>query len=562
MIKSALFACLLWLMAGSVWAVQLTHEQERLNKGYYRTFQRLVNTDSVQFYNVVEQYLDYLKSTEQWEAYYKIKTNEGFFSVRNQHTYRAIKVEKELKSTILENGDSAFLYLAAGLEGDILKMMRDPKADSVYQEALGLVGDRDPKFKTLTHISLAQVNYMTAPKTALEWADCAIDEAYQLDKIEYMSLSLGIKCYVYFMLGEQENFEKTRKQLIEVKRRFDEEISEKEKQRGRQFYSDRYETIVKVGTEAFAGNFDEAFDIARSGPVNVDRQMVLFRLYVMRGEYEDSVFTQKMTWLFIGLTVFYIFIYIMGRRRLMLKIWERERKLKEALARAEEGNRTKTQFIRSMSHEIRTPLNAINGFSQILCSDDFELSKEERDDMKQRISKNSDAITIIINELLEMAAGERVSVDLNTLPPVNISEVCTRAMNEAGVNNEHGLLLTFENLLPTGFITKSSEETIVQILIKIIDNGLKFTKEGTVTVMAATKNNMVEISVSDTGIGIPKEQRDVIFDNFVKLDDFSEGIGLGLSICRRLAKTLGGDVILDPEYEKGSRFILQLPIVQ
>ena len=105
----------------------------------------------------------------------------------------------------------------------------------------------------------------------------------------------------------------------------------------------------------------------------------------------------------IVVTVLYIFVYVMGRRRLMRMIWSRNKELKQALDKAEESDRMKSAFIRSMSHEVRTPLNAINGFSQILISQGESLSNEERADMVERITKNVDGITIIVDELLDMA---------------------------------------------------------------------------------------------------------------------------------------------------------------
>ena len=95
---------------------------------------------------------------------------------------------------------------------------------------------------------------------------------------------------------------------------------------------------------------------------------------------------------------------------------------------------------------------------------------------------------------------------------------------------------------------------------KIIDNALKFTNEGSVTVHASLEGRQVEISVADTGIGVPEDRREDIFENFVKLDDYKEGVGLGLPICRRLVKTLGGDIVLDSSYKKGCRFIVILPV--
>jgi signal transduction histidine kinase len=128
-------------------------------------------------------------------------------------------------------------------------------------------------------------------------------------------------------------------------------------------------------------------------------------------------------------------------------------------------------------------------------------------------------------------------------------------------HNDKDLHLEFKSTLDDSFAIKSNEETVSQILQKIIDNALKFTEEGSVCVEVGRKGKTLEISVTDTGIGIPADKQETIFDNFVKLNDFKGGVGLGLSISRRLAKTLGGNIILDSTYTTGSRFIIQLPII-
>jgi signal transduction histidine kinase len=257
------------------------------------------------------------------------------------------------------------------------------------------------------------------------------------------------------------------------------------------------------------------------------------------------------------LTVLYIFVYIMGRRRLMRQIWKRNRQLRSALEQANEANRMKTAFIRSMSHEIRTPLNAVNGFSQLLCSDDIELSAEERRDMRERIALNTDTITTIINELLELAEGENRNF---ALAPMSPNEVCRVVLEQARKHNDKQLVLTMETLVDDTLTIKSNREIVEQILTRIMDNAMKFTEVGSVTMKVERgADKQLLVSITDTGMGIPKDKHYSIFDKFVKLDDYTAGAGLGLPICRNQARMLGGDVLLDSEYEQGSRFILQLP---
>jgi signal transduction histidine kinase len=121
--------------------------------------------------------------------------------------------------------------------------------------------------------------------------------------------------------------------------------------------------------------------------------------------------------------------------------------------------------------------------------------------------------------------------------------------------------MNFRTELDDSFSVRSNEETVVRILEKIIDNAMKFTEQGSVTIEARRTKKFVEISVTDTGIGIPADKQSSIFDNFVKLDEFKGGVGLGLSISKRLTNSLGGILFLDPTYQTGCRFVLQLPIL-
>ena len=534
---------------------------EKENKDLYRTFVSLMTYGpDNEFYEHAERYEQFLKKNNMMEEYFKIKTNEGFFDLNKKNILRGLKTVEQLKTELHEAEATEFYYLATGLEGDLNKAIRNPKADSIYRQALKEVGDRDPKFSMLVHMNLAQVNYMTNREESFRWANLAQSEAEKLNNYEYRSLSIGLKCYLYFMMGKREEFELEAQHYQELKESFD-SLEAANAAMGKQRFSHNYDLVIEVAKLAFDGKFAEAIEMANDKHLNVDRQMVIYCALGMEGQYEKEKSTKRLKWGFGLMTFLYFFVYFMGRRRLWLKIQERQAKLKVAQEQAEAANKMKAAFIRSMSHEIRTPLNAINGFSQILCSSEFDLQDEEKKDLRERITSNVEAITIIINELLELAAGESVTLDLNDLNPIRINEVCRNVVAMSEEHNDKDLHLEFKSTLDDSFAIKSNEETVSQILQKIIDNALKFTEEGSVCVEVGRKGKTLEISVTDTGIGIPADKQETIFDNFVKLNDFKGGVGLGLSISRRLAKTLGGNIILDNTYTTGSRFIIQLPII-
>lgn len=258
----------------------------------------------------------------------------------------------------------------------------------------------------------------------------------------------------------------------------------------------------------------------------------------------------------IVLTAVYIFVYIMGRRRLMRKICSRNRQLKEALDKAEEADRMKTAFIRNMSHEIRTPLNAINGFSQLLNDPNVELNKEERADMVDRISRSVDSITNTVAELLDMSEGESSHDE----EEVHVNELCARMLEELKKQNDKDIFLMYDSELDEDFTVMSSTKNLERILRRILGNALKFTEKGSITLHCEKLNGQLLISIADTGIGIDPAKREEIFKTFVQLDEDVDGIGLGLTLSRRLARQLGGDVVLDDNYMGGARFLFTLPL--
>lgn len=534
---------------------------EKENKDLYRIFMRLqVYGPADEFYEHAHKYEKFLKDHQMMMEYFKIKTNEGFFALGQRDILRGLKISEQLDQELHEAQATHLYYLSTGLKGDLYKATRSPSCDSIYQQALREVGDRDPKFTMLVHMSLAQVNYMTDRSASIKWVNLAQEEAERLNNYEHRSMSLGLKCYLYFMMADREAFQENAKKYAQLKEEFD-SLEAQGLALGKQRFSHRYDRVIEVAKTAFEGKFEDAIKMAEEEPLNVDLQMVTYCINSMEGQYEKERSTEKLKWGFAIMTALYIFVYIMGRRRLLRKIWKRNNELKVALENADAANRMKAAFIRSMSHEIRTPLNAINGFSQILCDPDFQLTEEEKKDMRNRITSNSEAITIIINELLELAAGESVALDTDSLTPMKVNDVCRQAKTAAEGHNEKGLEMNFRTELDDSFSVRSNEETVVRILEKIIDNAMKFTEQGSVTIEARRTKKFVEISVTDTGIGIPSDKQSSIFDNFVKLDEFKGGVGLGLSISKRLTNSLGGILFLDPTYQTGCRFVLQLPIL-
>ena len=237
---------------------------------------------------------------------------------------------------------------------------------------------------------------------------------------------------------------------------------------------------------------------------------------------------------------------------------ELERQNKE-LARAYElqvkADEEKTAFIQNISHQIRTPLNIISGFTQVLTTSRDDLPQEEVDDITFRIMSSAKAIS----HVAKLFSASSVGNSQLTHTTFSCNELCREALAAATPNKPDTVNMVFETTLPDDFSINTDRQTVRSILDELLDNSCKFTAEGSITVgCSQSDDNKIIFSVSNTGAVIHQEARDRIFVLFTKLDAFTEGIGLGLSISRHKARQLGGELIYDETYLSGTRFVFTL----
>jgi len=234
-----------------------------------------------------------------------------------------------------------------------------------------------------------------------------------------------------------------------------------------------------------------------------------------------------------------------------------EAALLEARNRAEESDRLKSAFLANMSHEIRTPLNAIVGFSDIL---PMVQTEEERAELLRLIKENNEKLLHMIDDIVTMSRIESGSNEIER-SEFNLCNIVHEMADSCASRNENKNI-TVSMQIPEETITLNSDPLrVTTILEQYISNALKFTDKGSVVVGCdLPKDGFVRIWVKDTGKGIPEEERSKVFDQFVKLDDFIPGTGLGLPICRATALMLGGRVGVDSELGVGSTFWAELPV--
>ena len=237
------------------------------------------------------------------------------------------------------------------------------------------------------------------------------------------------------------------------------------------------------------------------------------------------------------------------KNRILIEAKEELRKAKEV---AEQSNWLKTMFIQNMSHEIRAPLNSIVGFSGVLV--DMLDDKEDIGQYVALIESNSKLLLKLVGDILDISIlDSEVEIKHNA---VDVNACCQASIDAAGTLFSPDTKLIFKPACDE-LIINSNYNYIVQVLDNLLSNASKFTHEGSVTLAYEVKKetNQLIFTVTDTGIGIPIDEQEHVFERFVKLDNFSQGAGLGLSICRIVAERLGGFLIIDREYTQGTRFI-------
>ena len=232
--------------------------------------------------------------------------------------------------------------------------------------------------------------------------------------------------------------------------------------------------------------------------------------------------------------------------------------LREAKDRAEESSRLKSAFLANMSHEIRTPLNAIVGFSDVLSAGGA--SEEEQRGYFEIIRTNSDLLLRLINDILDVSRLEADRVILS-LESCNVVQICQQVV--ASVAQARRLTNQFLFECEREVVEMRTDvQRLQQVVINLLSNADKFTKEGTITLKLEldTARNVAVFSVTDTGCGIPLDKQKRVFERFEKLNEYVQGTGLGLSICKLTVEKWGGEIWIDPAYTDGARFMFTHPM--
>jgi len=237
--------------------------------------------------------------------------------------------------------------------------------------------------------------------------------------------------------------------------------------------------------------------------------------------------------------------------------------IQEKNAQLEAANRHKSQFLANVSHELRTPLNSIIGFTRIvLRRSEGKIEALQKENL-QKVLISSDHLLTLINELLDLAKIEagRMEAFAETFKLDEIIRVATTTVEPLLRNGNVKLVTEIAPDIPP---MKTDRDKLKQSVLNLLSNAVKFTEKGEIKVAAWRDNGILKLTVSDTGIGMKKEALDLIFEEFRQADMSSTrkygGTGLGLAIVKKFINLMGGDIVVESEEGKGSKFTITLPM--
>ena len=547
------------------------------------------------FYVAIGDYRKYLLGEGNMNGYYLCWKNEVLYDVNHNHFYRALRKTMKMQAEMERRGDNNELYKVTQLRGIIYSLRGNiPLAHQYFEKALEQVDHSQVQNLASIYMDLSNIEMDTQPEEAMKHLDCAI-EIIKGDGSKYdYSDAIGFKVIVAYAMRDWTAVNTAFNEYITMKEELGEDFSTTYyyyalicKAVADKHYDDAIKLtynltnstdIYKFQTEIYelSGDTQRAFDIQKHymaikdsvnnvimseeimGTAN-DLESAEARSLTM--EKHNTLLKYAINGIVIAGLLLGLLIYRMNKNRYMRKLQRQNHDLLIARDKAQEANRMKISFLRNMSHEIRTPLNIISGYAQIISDPRTLTSDAERAEIAKRIGHSTDTIVRIVDEILDISSKESVHyIDKSDLVACND---LLRHLAEPYQDYDAPFSLRLELLLKDSYKFMTNRKEVQKILNHLMDNAIKFTPQGgTITLRSyhhKLNQNMICFSVTDTGCGIKDGDEEKIFEHFYKSDIYKEGVGLGLSVARRVARQLGGDVVLDTRYKEGSRFILQLP---
>lgn len=262
--------------------------------------------------------------------------------------------------------------------------------------------------------------------------------------------------------------------------------------------------------------------------------------------------------------------WVIKQKQLKDKMQHLSIELLKANKEVKAANMVRDVFLQNMSHQVRTPLHAINGFAQLLATPDYNFTDAEKAEFASHIRNNTTILTMLFDDMLSIVDIECGRFDVN-VSECKVNEIVYETMDTLKHMVSQNVELTFESGIADDFTIETDSRRVQQILMNFLSNAINHTEKGFIKIEISLSDNQqyLNLSVTDSGDGVPKEMADAIFKRFKKLNDFKLGNGLGLSLCRTIADKLHSKCFLDTTYPDsssdcthGARFVFSTPIVQ
>ena len=576
-----LLTAVMLLVAVPVWAssdYKTSPEFISLRNAMSRAFNE---DDSVHFYTTVHQLEQYVLQQGDMHAYYTQRCNEIVFELNRQNIFEAYMLSVKLSRELTERKLDKEMYMAINMMGHIYHFSgNNASAKRCFWEVIRMM-EKEGYIESLPPIYMNLVNIVIDedPDQALRLLDEAASVAHETSPEREFDIEAR-RTLCYYRMGDMERFEKGYQEYREgVKQglssvhgrslevyhlacqgRIDEAVKLADES-----IEDRYSVIATIYSSA--GRWQEAFEMQKKDMAETDSINSLLLSSSLQGienelqRYEKaSIEARRHLYAVAAIAVLLLLlvvalVYIVRTRHRHL------REIRKAYQRALESDKMKTIFIQNVSHEVRTPLNVISGFAQVLADPERNVTPEERRYLSDMVVHNSNRITLMLDEVLMLAAQES-SAEEEPIA-IHLNEFMRNIVEEfhIGGEKEQRVRLDYETELDDDQVVSVCRTVLRTIVFQLIDNAIKNTDSGRITLKTTMTDSQMQVVVEDTGIGVPPQEAERIFERFVKLDPFKEGLGIGLSFARTMAQRIGGSVSLDQTYAgPGARFVLAFPV--
>jgi signal transduction histidine kinase len=534
--------------------------------------------DSARFFPALKALQDYLLEQGDTHAYYTQRCNEIIFEMNRRKVFEAYMLGRKLSMELTEKGLDNEMYMAYNMLGHINNICGNKKAAKRNFRRVIDMMEKQGYYESMPpiYMNIVNVEMDENPEEAMELLNKAeeIAKKYSPERVFDIEtrrflcyfnsgdIPKFLEGYKEYKKGVSEGKSSVHGRTMEVYYLASQGEYDKAVELAKEELDDSEEIITNIYEKA--GRWKEAYQSLRQAYATNDsvnnvalaNSMMGIRDQLAINEMESKSIRNRIIALSIGIVLLGLLVmaqvYIVFSRRRHMK------QLSKAYNQALEADKMKTRFIQNVSHEVRTPLNIISGFSQVIADPTLTESDEERQHMASMMQRSALQITNLIDEILGLSLIES-STNVVKSDVIKLNQLLESIVTEHEDAAPPQVALRVASELDPNFAIKTNKNMLYRILSALTDNALKNTEKGSVTLMARTVAQTLILAVEDTGCGVPKDQAEHIFERFVKLDSFKQGIGLGLPLSRKLAEQLGGIVTLDTSYHPGARFVVTLP---